>query len=192
MPDHFVNIPNYSMLRNDRNIVLANGTIKHGGGLCTYIRQGINFNTMNELEICNDDIEMSEVKYNLPRTRKIYVLNVYKPPMGEIENCIEKIQQCLSTIRTNDQIDIFIGGDFNINVKQKKSPQYLKLSRFLKINQLKQYIEKTTRPDSDSSIDLLILNSEIIKESGSIDVNISDQLSQFILLEKKLRLIGIR
>ena len=139
---------------------------------------------MNDLDRCNDDIELSVVKYNLPYTRKIYIMNVYRPPMGDIENCFNHMQECINIIRTSNQADIFIGGDFNINIKQKNSPQYLKLSRFLKLNQLKQYINQITRPDSDSTIDLLLSNSEIIKESGTIDVNISDHLPIYFIRKK--------
>ena len=35
-----------------------------------YIRQGIKFNVISELDLCNDDIEVSLVKYNLPFTRR--------------------------------------------------------------------------------------------------------------------------
>ena len=42
LPDHFVNIPHYSLIRNDRTTNLANGAIKRGRGLCAYIRQGLN------------------------------------------------------------------------------------------------------------------------------------------------------
>ena len=54
----------------------------------------------------------------------------------------------------------------------------------MRLNQLKQYIKETTRPDSDSIIDLILSNSETIQESGVIHVNISDQLPIFLIRKK--------
>ena len=103
--------------------------------------------------------------------------------MGDMEKCIDYLQTCINTIR-NNEIDIFIGGDFNVDVKRQSSPQFSKLSRFMRLNQLKQYIKETTRPDSDLKIDLILSNSETIQESGVIHVNISDHLPIFLIREK--------
>ena len=81
-------------------------------------------------------------------------------------------------------MDIFIGRDFNVDIKRQNTPHYTKLSRFLKINQLKQYIKQITRPEPDTIIDLLISISEVIIESGVIDVNISDHLPIFFIRKK--------
>ena len=57
MPDHFVSISNYSLIRNDRTLTLPDGTIKRGGGICTYIWQGLNFSVLNDHNVCDADIE---------------------------------------------------------------------------------------------------------------------------------------
>ena len=175
LPDHLVSIPNYSLIRLDRSTTHGDSSIKRGVGLCTYIKQGLNFEIECDLETCTKDIELSVIRYNLPCTGGIYVLNVYRPPMGDMEKCIDYLQTCINTIR-NNEIDIFIGGDFNVDVKRQNSPQFSKLSRFMRLNQLKQYIKETTRPDSDSIIDL--------QESGVIHVNISDHLPIFLIRKK--------
>ena len=81
-------------------------------------------------------------------------------------------------------MDIFIGGDFNLDVKNKNTNIFSKLTRFLKINQLKQHITTVTRPDSLSIIDLLITNCEIVKESGVMDINVSDHLPTYFIRKK--------
>ena len=139
MPDHLVSMPNYSLIRQDRTTTHNNGSIKRGGGLCTYIKQGLNFNLESDLEICAEDIELSVIRYNLPCTHGIYVFNVYRPPMGDMEKYIDYLQLCINTIR-NSEVDIFIVGDFNVDVKRQNSPHFFKLSRFMRLNQLKQYI----------------------------------------------------
>ena len=60
---------------------------------------------------------MSVIEYCLPHTRKIYILNVYRPPSGDVDNCIKHIQDCVNNLRTSEKIESFIGGDFNIDIK---------------------------------------------------------------------------
>ena len=64
MDDHFVSINNYSLVRNDRITLCENGSIKRGGGICTYIRQGLVFNCLQDLSCCDNNIEMSAIQYN--------------------------------------------------------------------------------------------------------------------------------
>ena len=55
MENHVVNINNYSLIRNDRTIIGENGIIKRGGGICTYIRQGLAFTCLQDLSyLCKD------------------------------------------------------------------------------------------------------------------------------------------
>ena len=63
-----------------------------------------------------------------------------------------------------------------------------KLSKYCKINQFKQLINSITRPDSNTCIDLILTNSETVKESGTLDINISDHLPIF-LIHKKIKIL---
>ena len=184
LSDHFVGIINYSLVRSDRTLILPDGYVKRGGGICTYIKQGLNFTVITDLSICNNDIAMSVIEYSLPHTRKIYILNVYRPPSGDVDNYLKNIQECINTLRTSGKLDFFIGGDFNVDIKHKNLVSSNKLPRFLKINQFKQYITQITRPDSNSTIDLIISNCEIVKECGTLDVNISDHLTIYLIRKK--------
>ena len=62
---------------------------------------------------------MSVIEYCLPHTRKNYVLNVYRPPSGDVDTYIKHLKDCINTLRTPGRIEFFIGGDFNIDVSQK-------------------------------------------------------------------------
>ena len=183
-PDHFVHISNYSLIRNDRSLILHDGSTKRGGGICTYIRQGLNFVTIPESSICTLDVEMSVIEYCLPHTRKIYILNVYRPPSGDVDNCIKHIQDCINKLRISGKIEFFIGGDSNIDVRSKNTNSSKKLLRFFKINQFKKYIVQSSRPDSNATLDLIISNCEIVKETGSYDINVSDHLPVYVIRKK--------
>ena len=67
--DSEVSIPNYSLIRKDRN--------RKGGGVACYIRSDICFNSQNSL---SDEIENISFDLLLPKTKPIAIAIVYKPP----------------------------------------------------------------------------------------------------------------
>ena len=56
--------------------------------------------------------------------------------------------------------------------------------KFFELTQLKQEICTITRPDSNAILDLIASNCDIIKESGTLDINISDHLPMFFIRKK--------
>ena len=60
-----------------------------------------------------------------------------------------------------------------------------KIQKFIKINQVKQLIQKVTRPDSNTCLDLIFTDCDIIMEKGTYDINISDHLPTFCIWKKK-------
>ena len=155
-----VDIPGYNLLRYDRGRDEL-GNIKRGGGLCTFVKIGLLCTELPEYTIADKNIELSTVKYKLPFTRDIYVLNVYRPPNGDIDVFVDCIQQCTTELRDARNCDIFIGGDMNIDMLRPNTQSYKKISKFNKLNQLRQLIKTTTRPDSNTCLDLIITNCDI-------------------------------
>ena len=178
-----ISIKGYTLIRNDRN-KNQDGSIRKGGGVCTYVKEGIICTTMDDLTCLNDDIEVSVIKYKLPFTRDIYVLNVYRPPAGDVEVCIKYLQLCLSQVRNERNCDIFIGGDLNIDILKTNSPNTKRILKFIRTNQLKQLITNVTRPDSNTCIDVIMTNCDIIRDSGIFNINISDHLPIFCIRKK--------
>ena len=181
--DEFVSIKDYTLIRSDRMTIEA-GLVKRGGGLCTYVKNGLVCEDIRDRIISNKDIERHLMKYTLPYTRPIYVLNVYRPPTGDIDTFINSLKQILEEYR-NQRCDIFIGGDLNIDMKHINSHDTKKLGKFLKLNQLKQKIDKVTRPDSNAILDLIITNCDIVKECNTLDINVSDHLPVYLIRKKK-------
>ena len=74
---------------------------------------------------CMDgNIEISAIKYKLPFTHDIYVFNVYRLPNGDVDIFVKYLQSCVSLVRSNKECDIFIRGDFNINVTNPNYCEY--------------------------------------------------------------------
>ena len=181
--DNEINITGYNLMRLDRGRDEF-GTIKRGGGICTYIKNGLICNNLPDFDIIDKNIELSTIKYHLPHTRDIYVLNVYRPPNGDIDVFIECLQNCVSELRDIRSCDIFIGGDMNVDILKSNSPYSKKIAKFVKLNQFKQIINTTTRPDSNTCLDLIITNCEIVLESGTLNISISDHLPVYLIRKK--------
>ena len=178
-----IKIKGYTIIRNDRN-KNRDGSIKKGGGICTFIKEGIICNEIDNLTSSDENVEMNVTRYKLPFTRDIFIMNVYRPPSGDVDAFLKCLQQCISTIRSNKECDIFIGGDFNIDFLKKHSINMKKLSKFNKTNQVKQIITNITRPDSNTCIDMILTNCEIIKEHGVHNISISDHLPIYFIRKK--------
>ena len=67
--DSEVSIPNYSLIRKDRN--------RKSGGVACYIRSDVCFNSQNYL---SDEIENISSDLLFPKTKPISIAIVYKPP----------------------------------------------------------------------------------------------------------------
>ena len=153
----------YTILRNDKNRN-TDGTIKKGGGICTFIKEGISCDLLENITCMDGNIEITGTKYKLPFTRDILIFNVYRPPSGDVEIFLKYLQFCVSSVRNDKECDIFIGGDYNIDFHKKNSIEMKKLTKFMKTNQLKQIIDNITRPDSNTCIDLILTNCDIVME----------------------------
>ena len=59
--------------------------------------------------------------YKLPFTCDVYVMNVYRPSIGDVDTFFKYLQHCtcISRIRNNKEYDICIGGDYNIDYFRK-------------------------------------------------------------------------
>ena len=148
-----------------------------------YVKNGLVCEEIREMIISKKDIEMHLMKYTLPYTRPIFLFNVYRPPSGDIDIFINSLKQTLEIYR-NQRCDIFIGGDLNIYMKHINSQDSEKLNTFRKLSQLKQKIDKVTRPDSNAMLDLIITNCDIVKECSTLDINISDHLPVYLIRKK--------
>ena len=83
-PASLVHIPGYSLYRYDRKWSNVRGHTKRGGGLATYIKTDITHSgeELGDLNNSCKDIELQCLSINLPQTRKIVFVNVYRPPQG--------------------------------------------------------------------------------------------------------------
>ena len=183
---NFVNIPNFNLIRNDRNWS-ENGNLKKGGGTCMYINNSIQFsdNDLSFLNMSSIDIEIQWLTIKKQNNRKMHIANVYRPPQGNVKTFVSYLRKCLDSFDEKTKKDIFILGDFNIDVKKKSDPVTKDLIQTLNSFGMKQFINGITRYGKNNScIDLIFTNAEYISDSGILDLNFSDHQAVFITKKK--------
>ena len=159
--DAELNVDGYSVLRKDRN--------RHGGGVCMFINNHLNYDKRN---INVPDIECLAVDLLLPHTKPISFAVCYRPPTDY--SFITKLGTILNDFDSHNEV--YLMGDFNICVKQKGtlSKSYLGLLNDFSYRQL---IDQPTRVTNDSSsiIDHVISNANgKMGKSGVLDIGLSD------------------
>ena len=91
------------IIRNDKNWNRdANAKApQRGGGVGLYIKESLvsDVNIFKIFNSSNKDIEIQWVKLNNKFAKDLIVLNVYRPPTGNIDNFIDTIEKCNPYIR---------------------------------------------------------------------------------------------
>ena len=183
---NYVNIHGYNLLRSDRNWS-ENGQLKKGGGVCLYVNEDMIFseNELSNLNKSSVDIEIQWISIRKQNNRILYVANLYRPPQGSIKEFNDYLRNCLNSLSNVSKKDIFIMGDFNIDVKKKSNQHTKDLIQMLNSYGMKQHIEGTTRYGrTNSCIDLIFTNSEYVMDAGILDLNFSDHQAVFITRKK--------
>ena len=137
------------------------------------------------MNISCGNIECQWIELCYEHQRNIIIGNVYRPPNGDVDEFIEHLENCIGKIDTGKK-DIFICGDVNIDMLDKKNSSTLKLVEFLSQVGLSNYIKNPTRysKHKNSCIDHIYSNSNSISDCGVLDVNISDHELVYIVRKK--------
>ena len=94
------------------------------------------------------------------------------------------LYELIDYMDTPNKSERIIGGDFNINFKSNNILT-TELKKLLAKKALRQIITQPTRTAAQPSmIDLIRTDSDYIKRSGVLDINMSDHLPVFILRKK--------
>ena len=183
-------ITGYSVIRLDRKTRHSNGQVKIGGGLCIYHKETLQvdqerFAHLNE---SNSTIEIQWVVVTRPHTKKILLVNVYRPPGGNLKEAFKRINEAVTSIQNLEGYEVLIMGDFNADAKDDKLPPARIIKQFEAENTLQQVIAKATRYSrkKNTTIDLAFTNMKHCTGSGTINYNISDHKPIYVI-KKKIR-----
>ena len=186
IPNGLITFNGYNQTRVDRSWRddPVSTEAKRGGGLICYVKSGLVMDEFSyaHLNKSSRDIEMQWVSLDIKNMRKIVIVNVYRPPQGDYKSACRAIHNAISDANLKDNAEIFLLGDFNINMLDKKSPMMKELEVTTSFWGLKAFITDCTRFGflegelKGSCIDNIFTNSDIIAEAKILDWNFSDHL----------------
>ena len=188
LSSNYVHIPNYNLIRLDLAWT-EGGLLKKGGGVCAYLSDTIKYSDceLSNLNKSTIDIEIQWVTIKGQFQKEIIIANVYRPPQGNFKKFLKYMDECIDSIENLYKKDLFILGDFNIDVSKKNESKTKDLLQNFNSYGLKQYINGTTRYGRNNScIDLIFSNSEYVSAAGILDLNFSDHQVVY-MTRKKLK-----
>ena len=133
IPDGMVSIPDYSFVRLDRLVKNPQGYTKRGGGVIMYILNGLDYKVMEQphFTVSDHDLECTTVRINRKCTRPMYIVNLYRPPNGNLERFYKMTSELFAGIDNLDKATLLIGGDFNIDFGKPNSKGAIIMKKLL-------------------------------------------------------------
>ncbi len=172
-PDSLLNIPEYNFFRNDRTA--ASGK-RSGGGLITYTQNKYQYEYLLDKSVCTPDIEYQVTKLILPETRDSYIINVYRPPSGNIAHALEPLENAINDLQALGTPDIIVMGDMNVDWL-KTTPDSNKVKQLARVHRLIQLIRNPSRTTNTGRtlIDHRYTNNTSFYETqGVLDAGLND------------------
>ena len=195
VPNKLIEIPKYNVVRQDRRWKEVQGHQgnKRGGGLICFIKDDIVYNKymFENLNCSCKDLEMLWVSLEFKSRRRIVIINVCRPPQGDYKKACTLINEILTAANLKCNVDIFLLGDFNINMQDKKSSMTKELVFTTSAWGLAACFSSCTRMGmregrlSKTCIDNIFTNSGEIIELRIYDWNLSDHLVIVVLKVKE-------
>ena len=108
-------------------------TCRSGGGVGIYVKNSIPFLNRRDLKV-EDEISESvfiEIdKQIFNRSRNIMIGVIYRPPGGNLQNCMESMNIVLNGLRNENKL-CFLMGEFNINLLNYEKNKNMKILQLL-------------------------------------------------------------
>ena len=188
VPDSLVNIDGMKIFRNDRIVDIIDYNVHIiGGGVCIYVAQKwADFTQcVSDRSYVTKDFEIVALTINKPNLKKMFVACIYKPPRGKVENLIKFISPQIDKYQKENH-EIWILGDFNIDLLKRDNTMTVALNCFIKKSGLETIIKTVTRPNvkGGSCIDHIMTDCRYVLESGVLDDFVSDHYSIFAIRKK--------
>lgn len=189
IPDSMLRCQDYNLYRLDRT-VLSKGKPKSGGGVCLFLKRlhSVDKFIYDKFNCCTADIEMQCIKVNIGSNRSMAVINIYRPPSGNLNSAIESLNKVCENLHNTRRLDVICMGDFNVDWSDISNGKTKQLKTFALKWGLSQSINRHTRETakSSSTIDLMFHNIENVFFSDVVHYHISDH-SPIIMIKKLIK-----
>ena len=194
IPTGLIAMKGYNLFRVDRswNERGKDGHWKRGGGLVCYTKGTLQVSDTkySHLNCSTKNIEMQWIDVKIHNLRPIVIINVYRPPQGDYKAACKAINDSIINAGLKDNAEVYLMGDFNIDLHDKSAPPTKELIFTTGCHGLLPKISTSTRYGArnemikQSCIDQIFTNSSLIIESRTLDWNISDHLAVYVRRKK--------
>lgn len=138
--DDLVSVDGFLLEHLDRSPLSGH---KQGGGVGIYCKASINYIPIKTHWVSNNDIELICITLLPVNSRKMNIINVYRPPKGNVNNALDIIKGVVESLDKR-RMDTVVLGDFNIDLNQKSNSAKSALDLFNDLG-LTQVINVPTR-----------------------------------------------
>ena len=187
--ERLISVPKYKLIRYDRRVRRADGTVKSGGGVAIYCKKEYDLDDrkLAHHNESNKDLEIQWVILIRKNTRNIIIGNAYRPPDGNVLEAFKMINDMMMDIEDIHKCEVLIIGDFNADYQNDKGQVFKAMNSFATNQNITQIIKNPTRYSKKSStlIDLAFTNIKYIRESGVWNYNISDHKLIYVIKKKQ-------
>ena len=152
-----------------------------GGGVSIFVINTVKTKRLECCCFCLPFIEVLTVEC-IFGAKKFMVVNIYRPPTGDIESFFDKLEFILSRLPTCDEK--FIAGDFNINLNNVDvDPNSLNFMSIMHANSFIPVITRPTRIEGESQtlIDNIFVTKPDDIKSGNLICSLSDHFPNFLI-----------
>lgn len=138
-------LPEYNMFNQCRN--------RYGGGVTLYVSNSYSSTMMNEFSFVEPYLECVSVQCDVNNNtgKKILYMCIYRPPNGNINCFINKMNEILSLVNDIKYYDIYILGDFNLDLMKNNEKNVFEFINLMYSFSLFPLITKPTRVTNDSA-----------------------------------------
>ncbi len=173
-PDGMFHVAGYNILRRDRT---TNSGKTIGGGVLAYYKTRLGVDIIDDLCVCDPNLEVMWLKLKLTQTRPQYIGVTYRPPDGDLEAAIETLDVQISHIISMGNCDYMLIGDVNVDVRKSREVKCRRINDFYKSRGMKNLIRGITchHHTGGTGIDHIGVNrEEMFEKHGIVDIGVSD------------------
>ena len=180
-----IHISGYDVVRRDRC-----HNDRHGGGVCIFIKNNLNFRIREDLSKVN--LEFLAIEVCKPHLRPFLVATWYRPP-NSLSSTFSAFQDVIDTIDA-ENLEFYLLGDINCDsLAETPDNRTKKLLNISTIYNLSQIISQPTRitKASKTLIDLCFTNHpDKVRLSGTHSLGISDHSLIYLIRKSNCQVIN--
>ena len=166
---------------------------QQGGGLCIFAKNILKSRLVPALQICLPYFECIGIEF-FKTNKKFLCLEIYRPPHQNHNEFLDKCNEIISQIQTNHYTEVIICGDYNLNMLNYDSNNYVR--EFVDNMAGFSFLPVISTPsrvteNSCSTIDNIFITSPTNISTGVILSALSDHFPIFLILKDVLELPAV-